>query len=202
MRPMKKFKTLQANLADPETEAAPLLSAPHVLSAVFSHYIPLPLVLSIGALSAALAWFQQLPLAPVILCAYLAVSLSSLFYMLRYTFYFQAHAQALQGVHYAFAGHKRYPILMALFALLLSASLGVSAFVFALLLVSLGLTHGRKHAVWNGALALAGSACFSLSQLPADGFQDPGKLLNVAIFFALWVLMALNPGFFKILRPA
>lgn len=202
MRPMKKFKTRQAHLAAPETEAAPLLSAAHVLSAVFAHYVPLPLVLTIGALSGALAWWQQLPFAPVILCVYLGVSLSSLFYMLRYTFYFQQHGQALQQVHYAFAGQKRYPALMAVFALLLAASLGVATFVFALLLVSLCLAQGRKHSLWSGALALAGSACLSLSQLSSAAFQEPANLLNVAIFFALWILMLLNPKPFKILRPA
>lgn len=199
---MKKFKTRQAHLADSESEGAPLLSAVHVLSATFTYYIPLPLVLSIGALSGLQAWLQQLPLNVVMLCVYLGVSLSSLFYMLRYTFYFQDHAQALQQVHYTFAGQKRYPLLMAVFSLLLAASLGLQAFVFSLLLVSLCLAQNRKRALWSGALALAGSACFSLSQLPNDAFQDPAKLLNVAVFFALWILMVLNPKPFKILRPA
>lgn len=202
MRPMKKFKTRQAHLADQEAESVPLLAAPHLLSAVFTHYIPFPLVLSIGGLSGALAWLQQLSLTPIILCVYLGISLSSLFYMLRYTFYFQNHEQALQQVHYTFAGQKRYPVIMTVFSLLLAASLGLPALIFSLLLVSLSLAYGRKHVLWSGALALAGSACFSLSQLPPEAFQDPTKLLNLAIFFALWILMALNPKPFKILRPA
>lgn len=199
---MKKFKTRQAHLADTPSDSAPLLSATHVLSAVFAYYIPLPLVLSIGVLSGVLAWLQQLALAPVILCVYVSVSLSSLFYMLRYTFYFQQHGQALQQVHYAFAGQRRYPALMAAFALLLAASLGLPAFVLALLLISLCLAQGRKPTLWSAALMLSGSACFSLSQLPSEAFQTPAKLLNVAVFFALWILIALNPKPFKILRPA
>jgi len=199
---MKKFKTHQAHLEADHTELLPILQSPHLLKAVLGAYLPLPQILFLAGVCAAQGYAQHLPLVPLVLSTYLSVALSSGVYMSRHYFTFQAHALELQHVHYDFVGQKRYPLLMAAFALLLAASLGVEALLFSLCLLTLGAYYGRKGSLWSGSLALAGSASFSLTQVDSSAFQDPLRALSLLVFFALWVLISLNPGIFKILRSA
>lgn len=199
---MKKFKTHQSHFDAQDDTLLPLLQAPHLLGAVFQHYLPWSRLLLFGGLSVGLGYAQNLSLTPLILCGYLTLALSSLFYMMQAYQKFRQHQQALQNIHYAFVGQKRYLLLMGGFALLLAASLGWPAVIFSTLILSLCLHSGRTQNRWSASLALAGSTCVSLSQLPGQAFQDPQQLLGVGVFIGLWAVIAFNPGFFKILRSA
>lgn len=155
-----------------------------------------------GLLSLGLGYHQGLAMTPLFLCVYLTLALSGLLYMVQAYFSFRSHEQALQHVHYAFAGQKRYLVLMGGFALLLALSLGWPTALLSVFILNLSFHYGRSQSLWSGALALAGSICIALGQIPTAAFQDPIQLLSLGVFMGLWAVIALNPGFFKLLRSA